>query len=74
MHSLIFLILVMKMTAEKVNVRSSLGGCQDESGGEPDPSAVGAALKIKDHDLVDAYKRAAPFLLNDLARLLSQYR
>ncbi|XP_050929201.1 uncharacterized protein C3orf20 isoform X1 [Lates calcarifer] len=43
--------------------------------GEPDASsAVCAALDIKDHDPMDAmYKQAAPQLLNELARLLSQH-
>lgn len=41
--------------------------------GKPDTSpAVGAALNIKDHSPTDAYKRAAPQLLNELAGLLSQ--
>ncbi|XP_032379593.1 uncharacterized protein C3orf20 isoform X2 [Etheostoma spectabile] len=42
---------------------------------KPDTSsAVGATLNIKDHDLMDAYKRAAPQLLNEVARLLSQHK
>ncbi|XP_034001911.1 uncharacterized protein LOC117494975 isoform X2 [Trematomus bernacchii] len=41
--------------------------------GEPDTS-VGAALNIKDQDPMDAYQRAAPLILNDLARLLSQHK
>ncbi|XP_054475567.1 uncharacterized protein C3orf20-like [Anoplopoma fimbria] len=42
---------------------------------KPDTSsAVGAALNIKDHDPVEAYKRAAPQLLNEVARLLSQHK
>lgn len=49
------------------------GRLSGETGGEPDTS-VGAALKIKDHELMDAYKGAAPQLLNELARLLSQYK
>lgn len=40
---------------------------------KPDTSpAVGAALDIKDP--MDAYKRAAPRLLNELARLLSEHK
>ncbi|XP_044049426.1 uncharacterized protein C3orf20-like isoform X2 [Siniperca chuatsi] len=43
--------------------------------GEPDTSsAVGAARSIKGQDPMDAYKRAAPLLLNELARLLSQHK
>lgn len=46
-----------------------------ETGGKPDTSsAVGAALNIEDHDPMDAYKRAAPQLLNELAHLLSQHK
>lgn len=43
---------------------------------KPDtPSAVGAALTHKkDQDPLDAYKRAAPRLLNELACLLSQHK
>ncbi|KAK1887980.1 putative protein C3orf20 [Dissostichus eleginoides] len=41
--------------------------------GEPDTS-VGAALNIKDQDPMDAYQRAAPLILNDLARLLSRHK
>nr|XP_046248964.1 uncharacterized protein LOC124061324 isoform X3 [Scatophagus argus] len=42
--------------------------------GTPDTSsAVGAAPTTKDHGWMDAYKRAAPQLLNELARLLSQH-
>ncbi|XP_039989578.1 uncharacterized protein C3orf20-like isoform X3 [Xiphias gladius] len=41
--------------------------------GEPGtPSAVGAALNMKDHDPMEAYRRAAPQLLNELALVLSQ--
>ncbi|XP_045892699.1 uncharacterized protein C3orf20-like isoform X2 [Micropterus dolomieu] len=43
--------------------------------GKPDTSsAVGAALNVKDRDPMDAYKQAAPPLLNELARLLSQHQ
>lgn len=50
-------------------------GLSGETGGKPDTSsAVGAALNIKDRDPMDAYKRAAPQLLNELAHLLSQHK
>lgn len=43
--------------------------------GKPDASsAVRGALKMKNHDPMDAYKRAAPQLLNELAHLLSQHK
>ncbi|XP_049430335.1 uncharacterized protein C3orf20-like [Epinephelus fuscoguttatus] len=42
--------------------------------GKPDTSCVCAALNIKDQDPMDAYKRAAPHLLNQLAHLLSQHK
>ncbi|XP_035520938.1 uncharacterized protein LOC118330497 [Morone saxatilis] len=43
--------------------------------GKPDTSsAAGAALNKKRLDPMDAYKRAAPRLLNELAHLLSQHK
>lgn len=49
-----------------------LGG---EPGGEPDTSpSVGAALEIKDCDLLNVYKSQAPQLLNELSHLLSQHK
>ncbi|XP_047451871.1 uncharacterized protein C3orf20-like isoform X3 [Mugil cephalus] len=43
--------------------------------GEPDTSsAVGAALNSKECDPMDSYKRAAPGLLTELARLLSRHK
>ncbi|XP_042267790.1 uncharacterized protein C3orf20-like [Thunnus maccoyii] len=43
--------------------------------GKPDTSsAVSGALNMRDHDPMDAYKRAAPQLLNELARILSQHK
>lgn len=43
--------------------------------GKPDTSsAVGSALNMKNHDPMDAYMRAAPQLLYELARLLSQHK
>lgn len=47
----------------------------DETGGTPDTSpADAAAQSMTVHDPVDAYKRAAPQLLHELAHLLSQYK
>ncbi|XP_029288830.1 uncharacterized protein C3orf20-like isoform X2 [Cottoperca gobio] len=58
--------------SDELTQRLSGETCGD---GKPDTSsAVGAALNIKDHEPMDAYKRAAPRLLNDLARLLSRHK
>lgn len=47
----------------------------DETGGTPDTSPGDAAAQsMTVHDPLDAYKRAAPQLLHELARLLSQYK
>lgn len=47
----------------------------DETGGTPDTSPDDAAAQsMTVHDPVDAYKRAAPQLLHELAHLLSQYK
>ncbi|XP_054865316.1 uncharacterized protein C3orf20 isoform X2 [Amphiprion ocellaris] len=55
---------------EELN-KENLSGetCED---GEPDPSS--AALRVKDPGPLDAYQRAAPQLLDELARLLSQHK
>lgn len=56
--------------SDELTQRLSGESCGDV---KPDTSpAVGAALNIKDP--MDAYKRAAPRLLNELARLLSQHK
>lgn len=47
----------------------------DETGGLPDTSPDDAAAQsMTVHDPVDAYERAAPQLLRELAHLLSQYK
>ncbi|XP_036963184.1 uncharacterized protein LOC119024457 isoform X4 [Acanthopagrus latus] len=56
---------------EGVELTPRLSG---ETCGEVKPDTASDAPNIKDQDPVDAYKRAAPQLLNDLARLLSQHK
>uniref|UniRef100_A0A3B4VKR3 FAM194 C-terminal domain-containing protein n=1 Tax=Seriola dumerili TaxID=41447 RepID=A0A3B4VKR3_SERDU len=58
--------------SDELTKRLSGETCGDS---KPDTSsAVGASLNTKDHSPVDAYKRAAPQILNELARLLSQHK
>lgn len=56
---------------EGVELTPRLSG---ETCGGVKPDTSSDAPNIKDQDPVDAYKRAAPQLLNDLAHLLSQHK
>ncbi|KAF3688648.1 FYVE, RhoGEF and PH domain-containing protein 6 Zinc finger FYVE domain-containing protein 24 [Channa argus] len=61
-------------TNNKESKEDELPDTPTDEDGEPDTSpGVGAALNTKDDDPTDAYKRAAPWLLNQLAELLSQH-